>query len=237
LNLRPPGPQPGALPDCATPRGRSILRPIGPTLSVRQAWEHMFDADPIQPHQTMRTLPPVKGCGRVRLASEGKGPARQLLPPVSSCIQTRALCGPPRALRRQCVASKARADRRAHGLPHRVLPRAAVRRLRRGRPSGARVRPHRAQEVQYLRGHSWSQMAVGTRRDRAMRCGLRELPSSPNSTSSGVCSCPSPKAGLRATNAYKRATGIEPALKAWKAFVQPKHFARAPSLNPTAAPP
>jgi hypothetical protein len=26
LNLRPPGPQPGALPDCATPRGRAILR-------------------------------------------------------------------------------------------------------------------------------------------------------------------------------------------------------------------
>jgi hypothetical protein len=25
LNLRPPGPQPGALPDCATPRGRAIL--------------------------------------------------------------------------------------------------------------------------------------------------------------------------------------------------------------------
>ncbi len=32
LNLRPPGPQPGALPDCATPRGRSILRPIDRTL-------------------------------------------------------------------------------------------------------------------------------------------------------------------------------------------------------------
>jgi hypothetical protein len=27
LNLRPPGPQPGALPDCATPRGTPILRP------------------------------------------------------------------------------------------------------------------------------------------------------------------------------------------------------------------
>src|SRR3954466_7043735 len=26
LNLRPPGPQPGALPDCATPRGASSLR-------------------------------------------------------------------------------------------------------------------------------------------------------------------------------------------------------------------
>lgn len=36
----------------------------------------------------------------------------------------------------------------------------------------------------------------------------------------------------------KRATGIEPALKAWKAFVQPQHFARAyrtivPSHKPT----
>jgi hypothetical protein len=25
LNLRPPGPQPGALPDCATPRGRPMI--------------------------------------------------------------------------------------------------------------------------------------------------------------------------------------------------------------------
>ena len=31
LNLRPPGPQPGALPDCATPRGLSILRPRRPS--------------------------------------------------------------------------------------------------------------------------------------------------------------------------------------------------------------
>jgi hypothetical protein len=25
LNLRPPGPQPGALPDCATPRGQAMI--------------------------------------------------------------------------------------------------------------------------------------------------------------------------------------------------------------------
>jgi hypothetical protein len=30
LNLRPPGPQPGALPDCATPRGRSMITPACP---------------------------------------------------------------------------------------------------------------------------------------------------------------------------------------------------------------
>src|SRR3954447_6775888 len=29
LNLRPPGPQPGALPDCATPRDRPSLTPAG----------------------------------------------------------------------------------------------------------------------------------------------------------------------------------------------------------------
>jgi hypothetical protein len=185
----------------------------------------------------LRALLAVKAASRVRMASEGKGPARQLLPPVSGCIQTRALCGPPRALHRQCVNSKARADRRAHGLPHRVLPRAAVHRLRRGRPSGPRVRPHRAQELQHLRGHPRPQMAVGTRRDRAMRRGLRKLPSSPNSASRRVYSCLSPKSGLSATDPNKRATGIEPVLKAWKAFVQPKHFARTPSLHPTAAPP
>jgi hypothetical protein len=235
LNLRPPGPQPGALPDCATPRDASILRPL-PASAVRLLCEHMFV--PGKPTNTpLRTLLAVEAASRVCLASEGKGPARQLLSPVSGCIQTRALCGPPRALHRQCVATKARADRRAHGLPHRVLPRAAVRRLRRDRPSGPRVRPHRAQELQHLRGHPRPQMAVGTRRDRAVRGGLRELPSSPNSTPSGVCPCLSPKPGLRATDANKRATGIEPALKAWKAFVQPKHFARTPSLNPTAAPP
>ncbi len=27
LNLRPPGPQPGALPDCATPRSHTIIAP------------------------------------------------------------------------------------------------------------------------------------------------------------------------------------------------------------------
>ena len=107
LNLRPPGPQPGALPDCATPRDASILRPMPDLSSVLRLCEHLFeDEHPANAHQTMRTLPPVKGARRIRLAPEGKGPARQLLPPVSICTRTGALCGRPRALHRQCFASK-----------------------------------------------------------------------------------------------------------------------------------
>jgi hypothetical protein len=44
LNLRPPGPQPGALPDCATPRDISILRAIARS-AVRTRWEHVFVPD------------------------------------------------------------------------------------------------------------------------------------------------------------------------------------------------
>ena len=50
------------------------------------------------------------------------------------------------------------------------------------------------------------------------------------------CSRPCPTAGPTATYAFKRATGIEPALKAWKAFVQPKHFARTQPSECTGAP-
>jgi hypothetical protein len=54
LNLRPPGPQPGALPDCATPRDASILRSLAAS-AVRTVCEHMFVQD--RSRQTRR-------CGR-----------------------------------------------------------------------------------------------------------------------------------------------------------------------------
>jgi hypothetical protein len=54
LNLRPPGPQPGALPDCATPRDASILRSLAAS-AVRLLCEHMFV--PRESQQTRR-------CGR-----------------------------------------------------------------------------------------------------------------------------------------------------------------------------
>jgi hypothetical protein len=38
LNLRPPGPQPGALPDCATPRGQAMITATaGATSGLRDA--------------------------------------------------------------------------------------------------------------------------------------------------------------------------------------------------------
>jgi hypothetical protein len=75
-----------------------------------------------------------------------------------------------------------------------------------------------------IRGHNWKSVL-----DEIDRCDvvLRELPSSPNRASSGLYACGRSRTGPHTADAYKRATGIEPALKAWKAFVQPKHFARA----------
>jgi hypothetical protein len=44
LNLRPPGPQPGALPDCATPRDFLDYTDKAACPAVRSQWEHMFVA-------------------------------------------------------------------------------------------------------------------------------------------------------------------------------------------------
>src|SRR6185437_11745352 len=53
LNLRPPGPQPGALPDCATPRFGSILRRISERATgvepVPRAWK--APVQPLTPRQ------------------------------------------------------------------------------------------------------------------------------------------------------------------------------------------
>jgi hypothetical protein len=56
LNLRPPGPQPGALPDCATPRGGSILRVSRRRTAVRGRCEHTF--------VTQATSNTARACGR-----------------------------------------------------------------------------------------------------------------------------------------------------------------------------
>ncbi len=234
LNLRPPGPQPGALPDCATPRDPSILRSL-PAGAVCTVCEHMFVQDESQQRRRCGRCGHSKPIAEFVWHRKAKGQRDNYCRPCRAAYKQEHYA----AHRERYVANASRrkraliAERTAYLIEFfRERP---VRRLRRGRPPGAGVRPHRPQELQYLRGHPRSQMAVGTRRDRAMRCGLCELPSSPNSASSWVCSCLSPKSGLSATDANKRATGIEPVLKAWKAFVQPKHFARTPSLNPTAA--
>src|SRR3954454_12474375 len=51
LNLRPPGPQPGALPDCATPRGRTQVTRLGSCGEPAMV-------DPAGPHANLRSCPP-----------------------------------------------------------------------------------------------------------------------------------------------------------------------------------
>src|SRR6202020_2399593 len=59
LNLRPPGPQPGALPDCATPRGKTKRATgIEPAL---EAWKAS-----VQPQHFARTPTAILPAGRRR---------------------------------------------------------------------------------------------------------------------------------------------------------------------------
>src|SRR5579884_2290893 len=64
LNLRPPGPQPGALPDCATPRGGAILRRCGEERAtglepVPRAWKA-----PVQPLTPRPRVTPMVAVAR-----------------------------------------------------------------------------------------------------------------------------------------------------------------------------
>ena len=78
LNLRPPGPQPGALPDCATPRGRAKRATgIEPAL---EAWKAS-----VQPQHFARTpagrIPRGRGggCGPGAIPCRGHDAARRLI--------------------------------------------------------------------------------------------------------------------------------------------------------------
>jgi hypothetical protein len=86
LNLRPPGPQPGALPDCATPRGRSILGTVarrGRPVSVRTC---VRDGLSLRSAANLWTLPPALACLGLCLAPARSGSAGQLLPHVQSRV-------------------------------------------------------------------------------------------------------------------------------------------------------
>ena len=77
LNLRPPGPQPGALPDCATPRGR---RRVYDTLPSELDDEHMFVYGTTRRLRKCRRCGELKASRRVRVAAQGARPARHVLP-------------------------------------------------------------------------------------------------------------------------------------------------------------
>jgi hypothetical protein len=128
--------------------------------------------------EDLRTLPAEQAELRFRLAPQGARTTRQLLPDLQSGLQTRALHKAPRALHRERRTAQTGPDRAANRLSDRAVPRAPVRRLRRVRPAGSRVRPSRAQELRHRCSPAQPQLAGNPRRDRRLRGGLCKLSSS-----------------------------------------------------------
>jgi hypothetical protein len=175
LNLRPSGPQPDALPGCATPRAVQFTR-----RAVLQRCEHMFD-DGARTSK-VRTVRSDQAGRRLQLATHRTGPARQPLPGVSRRLPPRALLRQPEAVRRPGTHTQAGARLGADEVSDRVLRGPPMRRLRGGAPDGARVRPPSRHGIQHRVGTAVSQLAVGPRRDRQMRGR-----SAPIATGAGRC--------------------------------------------------
>ena len=89
MNLRPPGPQPGALPDCATPRGAQTTR-----RSVQERCEHMFVHDS-RPQSTLR----YSRCGETKVEHEFAWRRRRILQRDTYCRACRAEYGREHYLR------------------------------------------------------------------------------------------------------------------------------------------
>ena len=66
MNLRPPGPQPGALPDCATPRGSFDSR-RNARLAVLRLCEHTFVPSALSDHSQLRKC---GRCGQLKPTSD-----------------------------------------------------------------------------------------------------------------------------------------------------------------------
>jgi hypothetical protein len=188
LNLRPPGPQPGALPDCATPRGRTDS-----TAPERRA-KHVATIPSAayvnicsyarrgqrQVVEALRSLSEAQADRAIRVAPKGPRTGRQLLRRVPCRLQKGALRGKRPALRSGCPCSQASPSGHACDISHRVLPRACLRRLRRDRPARARVRSQERQALQHFDRPEGPQLAERSRRDCQVRRGLCKLSSTPN---------------------------------------------------------
>ena len=128
MNLRPPGPQPGALPDCATPRGARRFygyAQMGPCDLVRTY---------VRDDRTQKTTAVLRRCGSslaavgLRLAANGPGAAGQLLPACRAAYGKEHYASQPRALHRASPgAPEASSIAERTAVPHRLLPRAPLR--------------------------------------------------------------------------------------------------------------
>jgi hypothetical protein len=191
LNLRPLGPQPSALPDCATPRGY-LHFDASPTrrssgertlLSCEASMGTSVRIASVGAYEDMWPLQQAEGRRRFCLAPESPGAAGQLLPPVSRRVQAGTLRGQQAEVHRFGAAAQEGHCCRAHRVSRGLSTRASLRGLRRGRSCGAGVRPSSGQEIQHREDLEGPQMADRPRRDGKVRGRLCKLSSAPHRTS------------------------------------------------------
>jgi hypothetical protein len=130
LNRRPFGPQPNALPSCATPRDQRVYGRFGPTgmrTCVRVATRKPRT-------EAMRSLRAAQTRFRVQLAPKTAAATRQPLSPLPLRVQTGALRSQSATVHRSSPQAEAGAGARAHHLPDRVLRQPSMRGLRRDDP-------------------------------------------------------------------------------------------------------
>jgi hypothetical protein len=188
LNLRPLGPQPSALPDCATPRGVLHSDESGYRCRVGTShWPKLVQGNVCSPlwrclNEEMRPLRQGEVLRGICLAAKSSGAAGQLLSAMSRGVQAQALSRQPPALHRDGAEAKEGLGRRTHRVCRRVPARASLRRLRGGRPGGPRVRPPQGQEVRHRPRPPRPRLAKRARRDCKVRRGLCKLSPSPHGT-------------------------------------------------------
>jgi hypothetical protein len=158
-----------------------------------------------------------------QLEAERSWSARQHVPGVPSGLQTRALPGEQTALRGSGPGTEAAACAPAHHVSRRVLPVPSLRRLRRDRRGGPRVRPPPRQVLRRRPGAPVSKLAEHPRRDRKVRGGLRQLPQAADRSAKGIA--PSDPHAITGTCGSGRRES-NPSPRPWKGLVQPLHHAR-----------
>jgi hypothetical protein len=204
LNRRPFGPQPNALPSCATPRDQRVYGRFGPTgmrTCVRLATRKPRT-------EVMRPLRAAQTRFRVQLAPKTAAATRQPLSPLPLRVQTGALRSQSATVHRSSPQAEAGAGARAHHLPDRVLRQPSMRGLRRDRSGSSRIRPPPRQAVRHRAVPAVQELADHPGRNCQVRRALRELSPPPHGQTPRFTSRALDRGNVDASS--ERATGLEP---------------------------
>ena len=217
MNLRPPGPQPGALPDCATPRVGDRTSLTG-TLPSEARCEHMFvSRDRLGGAHAAAS----QAARRLRLATYGARSARHLLPAMPLGVREGALRREPAALHRPGAAREAGVCAGADAVLLEYFASTPA-------PIAAR-RTRWCSSSTTSRDKAFNIGARSSATGRRSWTRSRSARSSARTATAGdgaATGTREPTIGSPTDAPIERATGLEPAPRAWKALVRPLHHAR-----------